>query len=674
MPGLFATRVLTLLLALGAAGCSDDSVGPGGSSAGLSVRVASVAAPTYSFSPDSVAIIGCDVSLRAQAEGFGIEWQSAMFRWYLDSARTQPFDSVEVDAGTIQQSWGGANLAPGGAANADWKFQATIPFTLSLQYRFADAQGNGGITRPVAFSCRPPIAANSAPPSVTNVQVLPANEVEPGDTITVRYAVSSGAGLWQTVVGTTGACDTLIFVPGRLSLGGTRDVHLVLPHGCVSGQQLQVVVQSLDAAVRIATGYSGLIPVQDRTPPSLDLTIYHPDDGSTDRRLEGNYFGLDSILAVPFPLDNGVVRSLHWSLEPGGFQDSVSLVGLTGPVVPLVLPSGLNGSYQLSLFVRDGAGNASSPITSAPGAFTIRPTVARPTVAQTIVGDARDAVIDEPRGKVYMLLGNRKELVVLSLSTLAIERTLSLSSVTTGLDLSEGGDSLLLAMTGSTATRPHGALGVIDLRQSSLHLVENPLFDGVDGGDWKAIAAVGGQLFMNRTDGSASTVQVDLHTGVERFRQDLTSYAMVRSLDRKVVALGRLWGTGAAVAAYDPVLDVVSSPVAVTPGNFLSVDRTGDHIAVQLNVFNKNLQLIRTIPHNFGIGVPVSILSADGSYLHYLYAGYVIRAGVGDGRSVDRVPFPYRSDFFRVSTSGNYLLSIHGFGWPQSTVVVIDLR
>ncbi len=664
--GLLARGAVALLLVLGATACGSDSTGPGGSSAGLTVRVTTVGAPTYSYSPDSVAIIACDVSLRAKAEGFAIEWQSAMFRWYLDAARTLPFDSVVVDAGSIQQSWGSASLAGGASATSDWNFRATVPFTTTVEYRFTDSQGNSGSTKPVAFSCRPPIAANPAPPSVTNVQVLPAGEVEPGDTVTVRYTFSSGAGLWQLVVGTTGACDTLVLVPGRLASGGTHDVRLVLPHGCTSGLQMQVVVQAVDAAVRVAEGQSGPVPVQDRTAPSLDLWMYHPEDGSTTRQLDGTYFGQDTIRLVVDAIDNGVVQSLQWSLEPGGIHDSVSLVGRTGPSVPVVIPNGLNGSYQLTVQVRDLAGLTSPVISSAPGAFALRPTLARPTVAQTTIpGDARDGIIDEPRGRIYLLHGNQQRLTVLSLATLAIEQTLQLSSLATGLDLSEGGDSLLLAVPGSRA------YGVIDLRQPNLQLALTALTVGSPGClEQQATVTVGGQLFLSCTAFNAATIQVDLATKAQRLRTDLTTRAVVRSLDRRVVAVGQPGG----VMVYDPVLDAVSPSVPVQPGSFISVDRTGARIAVQLNVFDRNLQLIRVIPHNFGIAVPVSILSADGSYLHYRYGNYVIRAGVADGNSVDRVPFPYESEFFRLSPSGNFLVSVAGYGRPQSTVVVIDLR
>ena len=141
-------------------------------------------------------------------------------------------------------------------------------------------------------------------------------------------------------------------------------------------------------------------------------------------------------------------------------------------------------------------------------------------------------------------------MTVMSLSTMTATQTLSITPE--DLDVTPGGDSVIVALGGA-------GLGIIDLRESPLTVSVLPLapVDSTGAAGARFVRTLSnGKVFV--TAAGSYLVEVDLATGVQRVRRDagnngyINGAALGRSLDRSVVVLD---GSGNYFQRYDVSTD-----------------------------------------------------------------------------------------------------------------------
>ena len=188
-----STAVMAVLL-LGAMSCSDATTSP--PSLTVAVSVTHVAAPVLGATSDSLPTIACDANLTATATGSGTaSWRDAKVLWYAGTSRSCPLYSTVASAADVQTAWGSAQIAAGHAQTSVWAVTAGAPFHVMFEYNY-QVTGGDAKTATAEFDCGPKIYGTTAPPSIDTVLVQTGSgPVQPGDSITVHYTVTSPIGV-----------------------------------------------------------------------------------------------------------------------------------------------------------------------------------------------------------------------------------------------------------------------------------------------------------------------------------------------------------------------------------------------------------------------------------------------------------------------------------------------
>ena len=665
--------------------CSHDGTGPGAAAnVDVAVSVVTLSGPVFvtspipnSPTPDSEPAIQCGVALRATATGAGTaKWLDANFLLYAGKDRSKPVDSVAFSAAQIQQSWGGAEIVGGQTRDATWRVTVVVPWALTIAYHYEPAGGGSVKTATVSFTCGPIPPADASPPTITNLAArAPAAGLQPGDTLVVTYAVTGQAGLWESVVQLSGPCDVRRVVAETLQVSVTHTTKIALPIACQLGVPIGVTLLARDAALQqtsrvLATQFS----ITDRTPPFIYplLGSWWHDTGGTPV-FSRDYFVGDTIYIQLNASDNYAVKTLVWEVWPAGFRDSLAVSGqLVATWIRLPVPPAWVGPIQLRFYARDAVGLTSDTVVTAPDSMRVGATIQRPVVTTTLPVQLLDMQIDAKRGVLYVVPAWGNNLLALSTTTLTVT-SVSLPDHPWGIDLSAGGDSLIVTLPAQRA------LGILDLRQSTPALTLVPV-TGLDSTIAQRPVAVqvaaNGKAFLPLQGSNASAytmLEVDLTSGVQRIRTDAGNHgwvggiALARSFDHSTLVTN---GNGPYFERYDALPDAFGPVLTARTSWGPTLDGTGQHIVVGLDLYDANLQFVRQIRSPMNGAVPTRALSPDGVYL-FEGLGGIIRARVSDGWLQDRSPAPFTPDLIRLSPDGTLLAMIElVHGW----VAVMDLR
>ena len=282
---------------------------------------------------------------------------------------------------------------------------------------------------------------------------------------------------------------------------------------------------------------------------------------------------------------------------------------------------------------------------------------------------------------IYLMQSNQSRIAVFSPTTMTVTGTVPLPAVPTDLDLTVGGDSLLVALPYKRA------LGIIDLRQTPPAVTLAPLSaldtTTLDQRPWHVRVAVNGKAFISLQGSvpcACTLLELDLATGVERVRTDAGEAGNVggglveRSEDRSFLALN---GGPGLFQAYDAVSDAFGLRGSAIPYDWRpSVDRTGRNVAVSLDIYDRTMQFIRRV-HSpiLPPGVVSSAFSGDGLLLYH-GAGYygIVRSRVSDGAMLDRSLTPVVPGLIRVSPDGTTLVIVDSNCCGMSRIATMDLR
>jgi hypothetical protein len=550
------------ILSLTVAGCRDGTAPDNRLT--VAVTVAGLEGPFVTTVSDSEITVECGVHLRAVATGSGrATWLDATFEFFVGRSRLTPVDSVLITESDIRSSWGAAEIAAGQAQESGWTVQAAIPFAAAIEYRYQLETGRRGTTR-VEFTCGPEVPPSARPPTITSLTVqVPPGGLEPQDTLAVEYAATSEIGLWQTLVRLAGPCQVERVFAENLAHSVTRTVVLPIPADCRLGVPIDVTVSARDAALLETSRRSPTRPVLvDLTPPTVDPMLFPPAGGST-QLFSGDYFVGDSIYFIFMASDNHALRALVWEVWPAGFRDSLVVTGANAaPWLKIPIRSEWTGPIELRLYARDVVGLTSEVFHSPPDSLRVHPTVQRSTAWTSVDGEVREIAIDTRRGAIYLMQWHPGRIAVFETTTMRVTQTVLLPSNPTDIDLTPGGDSLVVALP------VERALGVFDLRAAPLTLDSRPLslLDTTRNQyPWRLRVAANGKALVPLAGSVPSTytlLEVDLGTGAERLRTDAGDGGFVsggplgRSHDHSMLVLnggpGRFQRYDAGTDAFGP--------------------------------------------------------------------------------------------------------------------------
>jgi len=274
---------------------------------------------------------------------------------------------------------------------------------------------------------------------------------------------------------------------------------------------------------------------------------------------------------------------------------------------------------------------------------------------------------------------NQARIAVFSITSMTITTTLPMPFAPSGIDLTDGGDSLVVALPGPRA------LGIIDLREPSLPLTLLPLtaLDTAIGQRPARVRTTAAGKALVPLEGSVPSaytlLEVDLSNGAQTRRVDAgdggnTGGGLLESsLDRRVLVLN---GGPGLFQSYDAITDSFGPRRSASVYDWPpAVDATGQHVAIGFDLYDAGLVFLRRA-HTFALPNTISYtaLSPDGQYLYQSLIYGILRSRVSDGALLDRSLSPIIPGQLRVSPDGTLLVIVNSHYSATSMIATMDLR
>ena len=644
----------------------------------IALSVSSVTGPTLADAPDGPTV-SCGLDLAAQATGKGTaSWMDGTYRIYIGRDTLTAADSGTVRPEEVQASWQAPNIAAGETRHSQWTVTAGIPFAGAIDFRYQPSSGGAVSTTTVRFRCSPPFPPTATPPQLTITSVTPTSgTMSSGGSVAVTYSASSAAGLWQTFVQISGPCEVYQLFSEKLQPTVARTAIMTLPRSCELGIPMHVTVGALDATALTAYRDQPLdVVLVDEQPPVLTGVSFYTGLGGLQSAPLSTYFGGDSIAVIVSASDNHALRFIDWDVMPFGVRDSMLVSGTSAyQTVRIPLRADWSGAIQLRISVRDAAGLSSTAIVTPSNTSFVYPRIARATLTAPYTGNARAVAVDSRRGLIYLALGYEKQVAILSAATLHQVGSVSLPGAPLNMELTPGGDSLLLAVFGLRG------LQVIDLRGSTPALSTLPL-TAVDSAAGQVVtsarALANGHAMVaigaNQLAGTA-LLDVDLATGAQRVRTDAAVNGLTGLLYMGRSSDGNVLATNSpdthCLRRYDVRTDSFSACVAPRSGNLTpALDSTGQRIAISTDVYDAAMNLL---PGGIDLtpgSIWPSALSSDGTTLLQLMGNQgLISRDAATGRILGKTPMPFYADLSQLSADGKTLAFVNVYlpGWMIGT-------
>jgi DNA-binding beta-propeller fold protein YncE len=378
----------------------------------------------------------------------------------------------------------------------------------------------------------------------------------------------------------------------------------------------------------------------------------------------GDYFDRDVITISYGVADDYGLERVYWELRPG-LDGSTKISGLqTFTELRLTVQHDWAGPGRLKLWARDRFGLGSDVVLFPEGHITLPATIQRSASKATVNCWVQGVLTDEKRNRVYLMCPNDRRMYVMNGATTTITHSLSLPGLATDMDLTPGGDSLILTLPG------HDALGVIDLRAAdlSVQMLFLESFEGTTQGPWRVRTLSNGKAFVAANEFPDVTsplmlVEVDLSRGADRIRPDAADPGMdeVRALARSHDYSRMVLSAGSGKMQTYDVAQNSFGPVINLSGRAIELDRTGAMLAVGVNVYDgRTLQYLRTVRSTHHGGGFATAMSPDGTHIYIAHAVHgIIRSRTSDGAIVDRSPNPIRFvELLRASPDGRFLVTV----------------
>jgi hypothetical protein len=562
---------------------------------------------------------------------------------------------------------------------ADTVFAPLAVGALTFRAR-AEGGSSSGESSPVTVTVN-----DTQAPTVLNVALLPADSVEPADTVRLALVASDNAVVMQVVVSKTGALTGADTINVALPMFADT-LRYQVPTTTPFGTPLAFEVHAVDAAGLESDAVSSTsLTIADFTPPTTGGYVH---TGIQDPLVPG-----DLLLGTVEASDNHTLAWVGYRIgSPVVEQDSFPVAGATtSHDFTATVQSSWVGKPNVALFSRDSTGNVSTQ--GYPLTITVLDAVRRPYVSAPGRGAVADMTYDAKRGQLYLL--HSYDISVLPLSAYEHQSPIALPSgvwSAGGLDLTADRDNLLVLVSFFPDTM---TLGLVDLTQAlpvvdTVHLTYDKALGvthdlGVTSND-KAFVTL-----WNGT-GGGGVLEYDLVSGAQGLRSDVGTAGTIPSPanllvsgDRQRMSLrwmpvpccpndvGQVYDVGTNAFGAVRELDFSNSRDIAA-----SADDGGDHYLIGGYLLDSALGTVRYIdqPTSPAGDLVVSAMSSDATYGYFSQSveetnlGLIVKVLLADGSVAERFVVPEVCQKLMVLPDGNTLVAVG----TTYTLYAIDLR
>ena len=526
----------------------------------------------------------------------------------------------------------------------------------------ATAQG-GGVS---AIRKDTVAVADLLPPELTALDATPIILV-PTDTVTVTYSARDNAGVWWTVVRISGAFTATDSVDEAFAKQVNRTVRIPVPASATMGATFTVTVIAADPALHQDSAvFTPPIQVNDHGLPAVNGVASGPEPVLT-------FVANDTLRLAVNASDNYKLAWVGYRIgAPASLSDSIAVTGKSASQNFTLIPtSAWIGTQTVTAFTRDSAGYL---VQTSLGNATVVGGVRRPTFVFSLQGGIPDLVYDSARDVVYFSEPSLNRVRVFSLGTKTFAAPINLFARPFGLDLTPGGDSLVVSLGQSTS------LAIVNLQNRQVDTANLPLNPNVSPSLAYVRVMANRKAFVATAVGGGVVWELDLGTLSRRVRTDASVTAIVpmaRAGDgSRLLMIGDNSCCPETGSLYLSATDTfaISAPTADRYTPRVSADRSGSHFLVDTLLFDGSLNSLRTLrasPFAFGGS---SALSADGLAAYLAIDSGYLKVRTGDGVVIDTVRTGQTFYRFIAVSSGAWLVGVSGNPQLAQQLVVVDLR
>lgn len=268
----------------------------------------------------------------------------------------------------------------------------------------------------------------------TNVTPL-----EPGDSLIVQLFVADDISLRYTVVRLTGAITLTDSVAYTGWTPYAQPITVIpIPSNAPIDGTVTVTAVAMDVGGNVITRNVGTFTIRDLVAPIGSVTV-------SGARSNGAFFPGDTATLTVAATDNRALRAYGYAVSGIGIRDSISASG-TSAQREVRLPVMSAGTYSVTVFAADSARNRTELV----GAVLTVASRSRRPIMSVSLGGALDIAYEPKRNRIYVSQPDSAQIAVVAAD--AVSRLASLpvtSGRPTGIDLTLGGDTLVVGLTGT---------------------------------------------------------------------------------------------------------------------------------------------------------------------------------------------------------------------------------
>lgn len=541
-------------------------------------------------------------------------------------------------------------------------FTATRTFTAPRQAGIgtlrvrATAAAGGGLGNGEAVVA----VADTTRPVITSLTVTPSDTAQPGDSVVITYGATDNAGLKYSILRLSGTVTLKDSIDEQFAAFVNHTRRLRVPATAAAGQ-LAATLEVVDLGGTVVTTAASPVAVIDTRAPFATATLVNTRSGAGSGFAPGDSFHL-TITAR----DNARLQRVGYRFSaPAGIADSFSTTdSVLTQTIAHDVPASWIGSSTYSVFAVDAGGNRRELLI---GTITVANRTRQVPWSAALQGTVRDMAFDTKRNVLYLSIPDSNRVAALSLGSQSFTTPFAFTGDPRGLDLSLGGDSLLVAL------RRTPYISVVNLVTSQRDTVrvnsDNFLNRGPDNvrvmGNNKALVTI-------TFDGSGyggSLVELNIGTRAYVALKTVTEFVPLCRSANRFIGLALIDDSCCPIEGV--VYDAQTGAFPADRGtvsrffNYPSSNFDGTRFLITGELFNNQLASLGTIAPAGATGP--SVLSPDGAVAYFATSSGIATVRVSDGTVTGSVTLgaePYR---LAISPDGLTL-----FAAVQDAVFVVD--
>ncbi len=500
--------------------------------------------------------------------------------------------------------------------------------------------------------------ADTTPPAIIQFTATPADTVQFGDSLTIRYVATDNVGLRYSVIRLTGVMTRTDSINENFASYVQRTIRIRVPPNTTSGT-VSITAQTKDVGGHLVTSAVQPIAVLDTRPPLALGTVINPTGRS-------GFAPGDSLRLTLDARDNVRLALVGYRFgPPANVQDSFPASDTTfSRTLGFRVPSVWSGTSTVTAFARDVSGNAREILL---GTFTVSNRSRAAPWSAALGGIVRDLAYDAKRNALYASLPDSNRVAVLSLPSQTFGTPVAFTGNPRGLDLSLGGDSLLVALR---ATPYVSVYNLVSGARDTVRVNSDDFLNrGPDNvrvmGNNKALVTI----TFSGTGYGGSLVELDLRTRAYQNRTTVTEFVpLCRSGDRST-ALILIDDSCCPIEGV--VYDALTGTFPTDKGtvdryfNYTSVDFVGNRFLINSTVFTRALVSVGSITPAGAVGP--SVIAPNGGTAYFATSSGITRVRLSDGGIVES--FNLGAQPYRLAISADGLTI---FAAVPDNIVVVD--